>query len=363
MPAAVIKAEYDSLEEIAKKFIEHADDTQNMFQSLGQTISQLEGGGWIGLGAQAFYEEISDLVNPALQRLNDALQDASSATGRISQAFADAEDEAARLFNGAGAIGEAPGGGGGNGGPGGEAPGSGGNGPREAFTYPDYKNPQWKVNLADPAQVDKIINPNLKGADTPELNQTMRQLNEIFTGKRPQSELDATLNKLAEIRGESPDKMRADYEQFKKIHADMTARVGGTDKFPSSLAEDSSISKRLGLATGNDFWGKTDQLRFGAVVGDSFGIDPVFGSMLSPTGGLIGPGDMFLDPAMRGLDSVRIHGAVHDAAGFMYNAFDKAGPGYHYSPHTWEFFDKGNPLAGQTDGIEFWVRELNKRGM
>ena len=42
--------------------------------------------------------------------------------------------------------------------------------------------------------------------------------------------------------------------------------------------------------------GTTAQLRYGQVVGDAFGIDPVFGAMLNPTGGMVGPGNWAVNP-------------------------------------------------------------------
>ncbi len=62
--------------------------------------------------------------------------------------------------------------------------------------------------------------------------------------------------------------------------------------------------------------GSTSQLRYGKVVGDVFGVDPMFGAMLNPTGGLVGPDNKALDGDSTALG---YHGVVHDAAGYLYN--------------------------------------------
>jgi hypothetical protein len=97
--------------------------------------------------------------------------------------------------------------------------------------------------------------------------------------------------------------------------------------------------------------GSNTQLRYGKVVGDAFGIDPVFGAMLNPTGGLVGPDNW----SISGDDTaVGYHGVVHDAAGYLYN-YHGVGPGYDYLGR--ENRDTSSPLSGQREGIAHW-REL-----
>ena len=97
-----------------------------------------------------------------------------------------------------------------------------------------------------------------------------------------------------------------------------------------------------------DFMGSTSQLRSGKIVGDAFGMDPVFGALLNPTGGLVGPGNASYD----GNDSaVGYHGAVHDAAGYLRN-YHNEGPGYDYLGT--DNRDTTSPLSGQRNGIRYW---------
>ena len=76
--------------------------------------------------------------------------------------------------------------------------------------------------------------------------------------------------------------------------------------------------------------------------------------MLSPTGGLVGPGNL----ALR-LDSdnpVALHGTVHDAGGYL-NTFHDVGPGYNYLDSKLEILGADSCLSGQLTGITYWVGE------
>jgi hypothetical protein len=129
--------------------------------------------------------------------------------------------------------------------------------------------------------------------------------------------------------------MRQEYEKFQELAAERDAAggVGGLSGHPS-------------------FMGSNTQMRYGSVVGDAFGIDPVFGAMLNPTGGLVGPGNF----AIAGDDTaVGYHGVVHDAAGYL-RTYHNAGPGYDYM--GLEGRDTLSPLSGQREGIRYWRDKL-----
>ena len=75
---------------------------------------------------------------------------------------------------------------------------------------------------------------------------------------------------------------------------------------------------------------------------------PGMREMLSPTGGLVGPGNAAFDA---GESPVGYHGVVHDAAGYLKN-FHDTGPGYDYLGR--EGRDTTSPLSGQREGIAYW---------
>lgn len=96
--AGKIQCQYQDLGQAANKFKQESDQTRQLYQKVSQCVQQLQGGDWIGKGAQNFFREMNDLVNPGMQRLVNALNDASSATQRIVQAFQQAENEAGGIF-------------------------------------------------------------------------------------------------------------------------------------------------------------------------------------------------------------------------------------------------------------------------
>jgi WXG100 family type VII secretion target len=104
--APKIQADYDGLREIAIHFAAKAQDTNNLLQTIDRCVDELRRGAWIGKGADQFYAEMQQEISPAMLRLRNALDDASSATTRIAQALERHEREAAALFYGGdGAIG------------------------------------------------------------------------------------------------------------------------------------------------------------------------------------------------------------------------------------------------------------------
>ena len=103
--------------------------------------------------------------------------------------------------------------------------------------------------------------------------------------------------------------------------------------------------------------GSLTQLRVGSLVGEALGIDPVFGALLSPTGGIPGAGNdqvgRFAVSAAGGREVVTDHGTAHDAAGYLSN-YHGMGPGYNYVPNVRGFLSDANPLAGQSNGVNFY---------
>jgi WXG100 family type VII secretion target len=93
-----IQADYDELANIANQFAQESSSTQQLMSQITSLVNQLEGGGWIGRGAQAFYAEMHDEVEPGLQRMIQALEDASSSVKQISSIVSQAEQEASMKF-------------------------------------------------------------------------------------------------------------------------------------------------------------------------------------------------------------------------------------------------------------------------
>lgn len=368
MSTRKIRADYDSLAQVAQAFGEQAGETRQTTQRLRQLLEVLQGGDWIGKGANAFYREMSADVLPTMARLASALEAGERVTLQISRFMKDAEEEAARAFQldgpsglagvvggasvgaaagaaagdgsgafgggasggeagglgdsggasggGAGAGGGFSGGGGAGGGSGGGGGGgSGGGGSASATPGPiRAANP---LLVRDPnqllsrANISRVMAAKFAGAGSPELRAAMRALARRPTGR----ELERILREIARVRGKPYDEIKAQYDRYLLVsaQAEANARAKGLPLPPS-----------ISGPAQDDFLGSTQQLRFGQVVGDAFGIDPVFGAMLSPTGGTTGLSNV---AQVAGGDSaIASHGVVHDAAGYLYT-YHNAGPG------------------------------------
>lgn len=92
------EVDYQAMDKIAKQFSKEAAAIQKMYKQVSSQSSSLAKGGWQGRGSTAFFKEMQDLVLPAVQRLYEALEEASRVTGQVSQAVSKAEEEASNPF-------------------------------------------------------------------------------------------------------------------------------------------------------------------------------------------------------------------------------------------------------------------------
>lgn len=99
MSAPTIRSDYDQLRSMAQSFRSQSENITKQSQALKSNMDTLQGGDWIGVGAQAFYREMGDQVMPTMQRLQRALAEASRITQQISQIMKAAEDEASGCFH------------------------------------------------------------------------------------------------------------------------------------------------------------------------------------------------------------------------------------------------------------------------
>lgn len=198
---------------------------------------------------------------------------------------------------------------------------------------------------------ETMPNSQFRGGNTPQLADAMIKLYSNPEGK----ELEEALQMIAQIRGLEIGNVREQYHRAMQIkeagenRAKAEAEAKGEEYDPVSPSFDPADLEEGGRHHG--FTGSTGQLRFGMVIGDVFGLDPVFGSLISPTGGAVGPGSDSLSQADPNNPTV-MHGVVHDAAGYLLNAHG-VGPGYNYLNADWEL-DSSNPLAGQSSGTAYW---------
>lgn len=93
-----IRANYEQLDNIASRLANQSQAIQTMLQKVKGSMSKLQNGGWIGQGADAFFQEMNGVVLPASQRLQNVLQEASQVTKTIVQTVQQAEEEASAPF-------------------------------------------------------------------------------------------------------------------------------------------------------------------------------------------------------------------------------------------------------------------------
>src|SRR5690348_10058971 len=91
MAAPKVRADYQSLQQVASSFGSQADAARTSIQQLQRQMDVLQGGDWVGQGATAFYQEMGDSVMPTLKRLADALSSAQQSVTQISQIMQQAE--------------------------------------------------------------------------------------------------------------------------------------------------------------------------------------------------------------------------------------------------------------------------------
>ncbi len=394
MPSSVVRADYDALKSMSQSFGQGASDARQSLQRLKSQIDVLESGDWVGTGAAAFYQEMNGTVVPTISRLVKALEEAQRVTLQISQIMKAAEDEAAGYLNqqGGGSNGVAAddvvaGGGGAAAGGGGDPSGTVGvaagagvgavvggilGGPLGALAGAAVGGVVGEVvgqviggapagggaaggdsgagnplvvrdvnSLFSDSALQGMVGSSPQGADTPALRSAMYELSQKPTG----ADLDRVLHSIADARGVPFEQIQEQHGRFQQVQAQAEAirQASGGEVIPP-------VNRTLH----EEFMGSTPQLRFGQMVGDAFGLDPVFGSMLSPTGGMVGPGNGAFTPSND--SAIGYHGVAHDAAGYLYN-YHNVGPGYDYLNR--EGLDRGNPLTGQLSGTRYWVETIH----
>lgn len=199
------------------------------------------------------------------------------------------------------------------------------------------------VNVFNNSYRSGLLNSTFAGAGDKNLAAAML----VLAGPILPTDPEQQLRIIAESRRRPLADIKSEYEKFIKYRVEIEDGI-----LKNSLDPIEAL-----LPNQSHFMGSEWQLRYGKVAGDHLGIDPVFASLLNPTGGLVGPGNAGLEPASRLVpEAVAYHGAYHDAMGFIFQ-YRGAGPGYNYMKSPFGL-DTGNPMAGQATGIMGWTINL-----
>ncbi|SFP82623.1 YD repeat-containing protein, partial [Variovorax sp. PDC80] len=215
----------------------------------------------------------------------------------------------------------------------------------------------------------------IQGAGDPDLISAMTKLQgtrDKVTGEWTPYDQEKTaelLETVVRVRGVSAEKINGDYDEFLRTIADREDRTYSNGQKLRPFDELSREEHRVpllsmratdGVPDNSVHMGSIEQLRFGKMVGDSLGgLDPVFGALLSPTGGIPGAGNVRVTSSTGiamagGIDVVTNHGIAHDAAGYLLN-YHGIGPGYQYVPgNSGLFFSTKDPWGGQFSGLTLY---------
>ena len=339
MSAEVIQAEYETLKAIASRFMRQAELTQQMENKLRSQADSLTQTGWEGRGAEAFRQEMESTVLPAWQRLHGALEASHQTTLEITHILRTAEEEAATLF-GSGTEGHSI-----NSSP--TTPENKPETPPTDTAYTPTNKESKDLTVVDPHAIfdqehmkDSIGN-TISGQDSAELNDSMEKLFDYMRKTSIEGEtydkavIDPLLEKIAEARGIDATELKEQFPKFINLWEN-------TQNGPNGSTPDINLNKYP------DYLGSTWSLRSGEQIGTVFGIDPVLGALLNPTGGLVGEGSDSIEVSAN--DSVGYHGVFHDAGGYLYNYHGEIGPGYNYLGGI----SSSNPLSGH-GAIAWWA--------
>lgn len=97
MAAEEVKADYDQLDQVASRFANQSQEIQQMLQQVRNQMHKLKDD-WIGRGSDAFFREMEGELLPAVNRLQQALEEAGRVTKEITQVMQQAEEEASNPF-------------------------------------------------------------------------------------------------------------------------------------------------------------------------------------------------------------------------------------------------------------------------
>jgi len=205
---------------------------------------------------------------------------------------------------------------------------------------------------------------NITGKPKSELGHLLSELDKEVRKASRIEELEITksmkniLRKMAEIRV-----CMADCETVEDCHQKL---LNDAERFQAIYRKRGHESEVL-EENHSFYWGTRQQLLFGKVICDwlatqdseKASMDPIFGTLLNPTGGRVGPGDtgFFHDSLFDDMGPFAYHSAVHDGFGYLITNH-KTGPGYAYLNKG--LFGDWSPFGGQLYGIKYWEKICEK---
>jgi WXG100 family type VII secretion target len=102
MRSIAVRADYEDLENIARKLIQLSYDVQSTVVDLRMQMSVLQSGGWLGDAADAFYAEMDEVMFPHLKKLTDTYDDTAHGIDRVIDIFQQADGQIRPMFRSSG---------------------------------------------------------------------------------------------------------------------------------------------------------------------------------------------------------------------------------------------------------------------
>jgi WXG100 family type VII secretion target len=98
MSAPEIRCDHDQIQKIGSQFSAQSSAIGGVNRKLKSAQATLEGGDWIGRGATQFFKEMNSEINPAMKRLEKAMDEAANVSKQISQTLTNADEESSRIL-------------------------------------------------------------------------------------------------------------------------------------------------------------------------------------------------------------------------------------------------------------------------
>ena len=95
-----VVVDYGGLEQVRRQFVDIGTEVAEASKRIAAQTQDLHDNGWVGQGSDSFYAEMSDEVLPSLERLVQALIEATRVVERIARIYRAAEEEARDGFGG-----------------------------------------------------------------------------------------------------------------------------------------------------------------------------------------------------------------------------------------------------------------------
>jgi len=89
---------FEEMHQIANRLSDESDEMVELHMRTRRMVDSLLYDGWLGVGSERFYDEMYEVILPALARLYEALADAALTTRKISEIYGKAQADGAEGF-------------------------------------------------------------------------------------------------------------------------------------------------------------------------------------------------------------------------------------------------------------------------